>query len=117
MSELSMSMFATREDYEAAKKAAMGDVKLPELPKPANEADSDDCTYACPEGFDADQMREYARAAVLAERERCAKLLEPQYYNEPYGEGYRQLEPEQIAAAIRKGNAGVSLSQEGKRDA
>jgi hypothetical protein len=42
----------------------MGDVKLPELPEPANEAETDGCTYACPEGFTADQMREYARAAM-----------------------------------------------------
>jgi hypothetical protein len=73
MSELSMSMFATREDYEAAKKAAMGDVKLPELPKPALEAPRHLVLYGAPvdwsrqaveQFYTVDQMREYARAAM-----------------------------------------------------
>lgn len=38
--------------------------RLPPLPKPENEADTDGCTYVCPEGYSAEQMREYARAAL-----------------------------------------------------
>lgn len=40
---------------------------MPPLPAPANEADSDGCTYACPEGFTADQMHAYARQHAAAE--------------------------------------------------
>lgn len=43
--------------------------KSPPLPEPDHPADSDGCTYACPEGFSSDQMRAYAAQAVAAERE------------------------------------------------
>jgi hypothetical protein len=46
------------------------------LPEPEHEADTDGCTYACPEGFSADQMRAYAAQAVAAEREACAKVCD-----------------------------------------
>lgn len=50
---------------------------LPPLPEPdgwigASDLDSD----AGVEGYTADQMRSYARAAVEAEREACAKVCE-----------------------------------------
>jgi hypothetical protein len=47
--------------------------------------------------FTADQMRAYARAAVLAERERCASVCEAE------AEGHRTAFGEHCAAAIRKG--------------
>lgn len=31
-------------------------IAVPPLPEPEHPADTDDCTYACPEGFSADQM-------------------------------------------------------------
>jgi hypothetical protein len=46
---------------------------LPELPE--MECLGGGENFSC-YGFTADQMREYARKAVLAERERCAKLAE-----------------------------------------
>jgi hypothetical protein len=58
-------------------------------------------------GFTADQMREYARKAVLAERERCAKLAESNKYTAyvPPEDGsardYYNEAGEDIAAAIR----------------
>ena len=50
--------------------------ELPPLPEPEHPADTDGCTYACLEGFSAEQMRAYALQAVAAERERCAKICE-----------------------------------------
>jgi hypothetical protein len=50
------------------------DLKLPPLPEPDGvgiDCDTDDGSY-----WYAPAMREYARAAVLAERERCAKLCD-----------------------------------------
>ena len=48
------------------------------------------------EGFTADQMRAYATAAVAAERERCAKIVEE--YN-PGGSYHIRTA---LAAAIRR---------------
>jgi hypothetical protein len=50
-------------------------MELPPLPKPENQADSDGCTYACPEGWSADQMRAYGEscARMAREEERCWK--------------------------------------------
>ena len=45
---------------------------LPPLPEPENAAETDGCTYACPEGFTADQLRAHAAEAVrlaLTDRE------------------------------------------------
>lgn len=47
--------------------------------------------------YTPDQMRAYARAAMLAERERAAQIAESQPRCDP-------MDAEIIAAAIRKGN-------------
>jgi hypothetical protein len=52
----------------------MDEEQLPPLPEPDGagiDCDTDDGSY-----WYAPAMREYARAAVLAERERCAKVCE-----------------------------------------
>jgi hypothetical protein len=46
-------------------------IELPPLPEPGVSRRDEDA-------FTADQMCAYARAAVLAERERCAKVCEAQ---------------------------------------
>jgi len=50
--------------------------KLPPLPAPHNTHCFDDDTQEDVWSYSADQMRSYARAAILAEREACAKLCE-----------------------------------------
>lgn len=52
--------------------------ELPELPEPAREAESAGAAWrnSSPDYYTADQMREYARAAIQAERERCAKVCD-----------------------------------------
>lgn len=56
--------------------------------------------------FTASQMREYARQAVLAERERCAKVCED-IYDDPAGnngyDAYYTRPYLECAEAIRKG--------------
>jgi hypothetical protein len=49
---------------------------LPPLPEPAREAEEACASWrnASPDYFTAAQMRAYAIAAVLAERERCARI-------------------------------------------
>jgi hypothetical protein len=57
---------------------------LPPLPEPAREAEEACASWrnASPDYFTAAQMREYALAAALAERERCAKVvLDGAYWN------------------------------------
>lgn len=48
--------------------------RLPPLPEPANEAQTDECTYACPEGYTADQLRERDRQIVEMCAQRCREL-------------------------------------------
>lgn len=86
---------------------------LPPLPEPAGAIAVEDgidkrtggIVEHYEDGFSADQMREYALAAVQAERERCAKLcddlpLDPAgpWFNSDMCEG-----AEQCAIAIREG--------------
>ena len=52
------------------------------------------------DGFTADQMREYARQAVLAEREKLARMCESMM--DPQDDGWDACLRE-VAAAIRKG--------------
>jgi hypothetical protein len=96
------------------------DLKLPELPplpEPAGAIDVDEGP-AAPEypdgarvestadGYTADQMRDYARAVVLAERERCALLCDDHaakhrsFASGSYSQG-RMYAAEDLAAAIR----------------
>lgn len=53
----------------------MTDVKLPPLPEPAIHQ-AHGLANAFAYGFHANQMTEYARLAVLQERERCAKICD-----------------------------------------
>lgn len=76
--------------------------ELPELPRP----------MASPVGwpseggaFTASQMQEYATKAVLAERERCARIaenIEAGDGSHDYNAGAETMQ-ERIAAAIRRG--------------
>jgi len=50
---------------------------LPEMPEPENEADTDDCTYSCPEGFSREQMEAYGLACFNAGRVEGAKTRRP----------------------------------------
>lgn len=58
-------------------------------------------------GYTADQMREFARAAVLAERDRCARVCEAESlrlqgsYVSMHDD--RHIGADECAAAIRKG--------------
>lgn len=72
------------------------------------------CQQVLPSGwvrFTADQMQAFARAAVLLERERCAKVCEENVVTDDHAEGVI-LKPhrgplshdgQRYAAAIRKG--------------
>lgn len=51
-------------------------MEMPPLPKPENEAQSDDCTYACPEGWSAEQMRQFGELCARMAREEAAKLCD-----------------------------------------
>lgn len=52
-------------------------MEIPELPKTGNRKGSGfDRTFDPPLFYTADQMREYAKAAVLLERERAARLAD-----------------------------------------
>ena len=74
---------------------------LPPLPEPENAAETDGCTYACPEGFTADQLRAYAAEAVRLARlqalEDAARVCE-------YADGYsaQREHAAKCAAAIRQ---------------
>ena len=77
------------------------DVKMPPLPEPdgwigANDIDPD----AGSEGYSMPTLQAYARAAVLAERERCAKLADEYatWGGSNFAEWFRKC-----AAAIREG--------------
>lgn len=50
--------------------------------------------------YTPDQMREYARLAVKAERERAARIAEGSYVD---GDSERGIVAQEIAAAIRQG--------------
>jgi hypothetical protein len=50
------------------------DLKLPPLPEPDGACDLMDANPG--DAWSEELVREYARAAVLAERERCAKLCD-----------------------------------------
>jgi hypothetical protein len=70
-------------------------IQLPPLPEGR---------YTDFEAFNADQMQAYARAAVLAERERCAKVCESMQIAKVATLGdWTKLIGDEIAAAIRKG--------------
>ena len=76
------------------------------LPEPAQEAQSEGYMPGCPipilatpDFYTAEQMKEYAAAAVAAERERCAKVCESLV---DLDDGSCD-EVERCAAAIRKG--------------
>jgi len=53
---------------------------LPEMPEPENEADTDDCTYSCPEGFSREQMEAYGLACFNAGRAEAGKDAAVQYF-------------------------------------
>jgi mannose/cellobiose epimerase-like protein (N-acyl-D-glucosamine 2-epimerase family) len=84
------------------------EVELPPLPEPAISERLRSYPKATRDWFRADQMYDYARAAVLQERERCAQIVES---GMDFGEKsinwraeehviYEALEA--VAAAIRK---------------
>ena len=89
------------------------DVKMPPLPEPdgwigANDIDPD----AGSEGYSMPTLQAYARAAVLAERERCAKVceeFEAEWARLARGNrdgtyDHMQNAAEQCACAIRESN-------------
>jgi hypothetical protein len=78
-------------------------VEMPPLPEPALSGypqDSPDEFVA----FSSDQIQAYARAAVLAERERCAKICEDLPSRDPKGPWFNDdmtAGANECAAAIR----------------
>jgi hypothetical protein len=54
----------------------MTEPKMPELPAPENEADTDGCTYACPEGFTASQMLAIRDAGIKYGLELAAQICD-----------------------------------------
>ena len=55
---------------------------LSPLPTPANPEESDGCTYACPEGFSAEQLRNYAKQEILKERAVWIRRVENAFYED-----------------------------------
>lgn len=82
----------TPQDAHLAAPGPAARADLPPLPAPESEVPGGEW----PE-YSERQMREYARAAVLAERERCAKVCEDHFTHDgPYRQGASLC-----AAAIR----------------
>lgn len=76
------------------------ELKLPELPEPGIKS-AHALSNAFAFGYHADQMREYARQAVLAERERAARAVEA--IAQAWWKRGHVPPPSDIAAAIRAG--------------
>ena len=77
----------------------MTDDNLPPLPEPVDYGYREEGTWVQQLCFTHDQMHAYARAAILAERERCALICEGIAMDDKTGYGIA----EDCAAAIREG--------------
>lgn len=83
----------------------MTDVKLPPLPEPDAYAINATLGFDVKENYSPSKIVEYARLAVLQERERCAKLADKkanQAWKDSRSEAWSD-EFEILADAIRKG--------------
>lgn len=88
------------------KEDEMSNVELPPLPTTEDDIDTG---YGPVDVWRAEQVRAYATEAVLAERERCAKLCEGMFSSEPYDpeQGIELRAYQECAAAIRSQSKGA----------